>query len=336
MAACNAVMLPRCICMAGLLAVWRVRRVERPVSKEQTPQCDHMGHQQLSAGRPKRHFPIFNKRSRCRAMASGKVAQSRHKGNVAAVDDDDIDNLLAELDLPVAASVAARAASAGESTNHLALSNARAPSAVPAASPLPVLIAKQPQERKLAPDVIAGPISNAMGKPESFKPAQDDLDDLLHELGAPSASAFAASSTLTASASTSVSASPLALRATSGSQSATASALQASAADKGSVKAKCIGPSLGGTADPQGLNLACDRLRCTACDFRCIEFADMAWTSECDYLFFRNHMPDRQKLSVQLSACKGSKAYCCQCSWMTVSKLTATASTKTKWVCAGH
>ncbi|KAJ4463167.1 2Fe-2S ferredoxin [Paratrimastix pyriformis] len=46
--------------------------------------------------------------------------------------------------------------------------------------------------------------------------------------------------------------------------------------------------------------MACDRLRCTGCDFRVLSFSHKAWRSTVDYLFFRNSNLDPAKLSANL------------------------------------
>ena len=50
---------------------------------------------------------------------------------------------------------------------------------------------------------------------------------------------------------------------------------------------------------------ACDRLRCTSCDFRVIYFDDHIWHSRSDYLFFRNCVPDHKCLKKNLIEKKG-------------------------------
>ena len=45
---------------------------------------------------------------------------------------------------------------------------------------------------------------------------------------------------------------------------------------------------------------ACDRLRCTSCDFHITIFDDQSWREETDYLFLRNNHPDRNKLKRNL------------------------------------
>mgnify|MGYP002804267457 CR=1 FL=1 len=44
----------------------------------------------------------------------------------------------------------------------------------------------------------------------------------------------------------------------------------------------------------------CDQLRCTSCDFQVVSFDNYKWHSSCDYLFFRNNIPDFSKLKVNL------------------------------------
>ena len=72
-------------------------------------------------------------------------------------------------------------------------------------------------------------------------------------------------------------------------------------------KGKCLTIFLGGSRDQQGMGpgYACDRLRCSKCDFNVLRFADTAWSERCDYLFFRNFFPDPEKLSVNMEAKKG-------------------------------
>ncbi|XP_043117755.1 protein C8orf37 homolog isoform X2 [Puntigrus tetrazona] len=87
-----------------------------------------------------------------------------------------------------------------------------------------------------------------------------------------------------------------------------------------SVSKKCCPVFLGGSSVPQGVGTsvsqrACNRLRCTSCDFSVMVFEDQEWDSSCDYLFFRNNMPDHNKLKAKLRRKKGGRAYACQCSW---------------------
>ena len=50
---------------------------------------------------------------------------------------------------------------------------------------------------------------------------------------------------------------------------------------------------------------ACNALRCTKCDFDVVRVVDMEWTDKCDYLFFRNHYPNLDKLKANLRSSKG-------------------------------
>jgi hypothetical protein len=50
---------------------------------------------------------------------------------------------------------------------------------------------------------------------------------------------------------------------------------------------------------------ACNALRCTKCDFDVVRVVDMEWTDKCDYLFFRNHYPNLDKLKANLRPSKG-------------------------------
>ncbi|KAL0984853.1 hypothetical protein UPYG_G00149470 [Umbra pygmaea] len=105
---------------------------------------------------------------------------------------------------------------------------------------------------------------------------------------------------------------------------------------------KCCPLFLGGSSISNGLGTAvsqrsCDQLRCISCDFRVAMFDDHEWDPSCDYLFFRNNMPDRQKLRVKLKRRRGYRAYSCQCSWYSARDLThLTEQPKLKWVCGKH
>ena len=50
---------------------------------------------------------------------------------------------------------------------------------------------------------------------------------------------------------------------------------------------------------------ACDRLRCTSCDFQVVWFNDFVWHTRSDYLFFRNNVPDFGRLKKNLVRKKG-------------------------------
>ncbi|KAK2902741.1 hypothetical protein QQF64_010421 [Cirrhinus molitorella] len=105
---------------------------------------------------------------------------------------------------------------------------------------------------------------------------------------------------------------------------------------------KCCPVFLGGSSVPHGLGTsvsqrACNCLRCTSCDFSIIMFDDHEWDSTCDYLFFRNNMPDYHKLKVKLRRKKGGRAYACQCSWhSTVVLSDLREQQQLKWVCGKH
>eukprot|EP00050_Salpingoeca_kvevrii_P003324 m.221710 g.221710 ORF g.221710 m.221710 type:complete len:169 (+) comp10811_c1_seq4:319-825(+) len=107
--------------------------------------------------------------------------------------------------------------------------------------------------------------------------------------------------------------------------------------------AKCFKVIVGGTDLPLGRNngidkeQGCDKLRCTACDFKVCIFDDYRWSDECQYLFFRNNIPDFDKLKPMLHNAPGTRAYACQCSWMSVDDQTELQYTESlKWVCGKH
>ncbi|KAM3840820.1 cilia- and flagella-associated protein 418 isoform 2-T2 [Vipera latastei] len=81
----------------------------------------------------------------------------------------------------------------------------------------------------------------------------------------------------------------------------------------------------------------CDQLRCTACDFRVLHYNDYQWDKSCDYLFFRNNMPEFSKLKTKMLMKKGSRAYACQCTWRSIDELTdLTMDRQLRWVCSKH
>ncbi|KAL5466809.1 hypothetical protein EMCRGX_G030959 [Ephydatia muelleri] len=53
------------------------------------------------------------------------------------------------------------------------------------------------------------------------------------------------------------------------------------------------------------------------------------WHTKSDYLFFRNNVPDYQRLRTNLVRKKGTRAYACQCSWHSVEDTTEVASLTT-------
>ncbi|XP_016152315.1 PREDICTED: protein C8orf37 homolog isoform X1 [Ficedula albicollis] len=90
---------------------------------------------------------------------------------------------------------------------------------------------------------------------------------------------------------------------------------------------RCCPVYLGGSLSPSGIGTniskrTCDQLRCTACDFRVSLFNDYVWDQSCDYLFFRNNMPELSKLRAKMIKKKGARAYACQCSWRSIEELT--------------
>nr|XP_055159431.1 cilia- and flagella-associated protein 418 isoform X2 [Nyctereutes procyonoides] len=109
--------------------------------------------------------------------------------------------------------------------------------------------------------------------------------------------------------------------------------------DKKPVKLKSkssCNPSVRASTQSLGKR-ACDRLRCVACDFRVVSYDDCMWDQSCDYLFFRNNMPEFQKLRTKLVKKPGARAYACQCSWRTAEALTALqADPQLRWVCGRH
>ncbi|XP_067950945.1 cilia- and flagella-associated protein 418-like [Watersipora subatra] len=107
-------------------------------------------------------------------------------------------------------------------------------------------------------------------------------------------------------------------------------------------KQRCFTIYLGGSAHSEGITTtasqrACDRLRCTDCDFKVSVYKDFKWDPSTDYLFLRNNMPDFSRLRAKLIPRTGYKAYACQCQWRNIDKLTELSQSKDlKWVCGKH
>nr|XP_054493762.1 cilia- and flagella-associated protein 418 [Agelaius phoeniceus] len=103
---------------------------------------------------------------------------------------------------------------------------------------------------------------------------------------------------------------------------------------------RCCPVYLGGSLSPSGIGTniskrACDQLRCTACDFRVSLFNDYVWDQSCDYLFFRNNMPELSKLRAKMIKKKGARAYACQCSWRSIDELTDLQTEQQLRACRG-
>ncbi|XP_028281839.1 cilia- and flagella-associated protein 418 [Parambassis ranga] len=105
---------------------------------------------------------------------------------------------------------------------------------------------------------------------------------------------------------------------------------------------RCCPVFVGGSSVTNGVGTAtskrsCDQLRCISCDFWVLMFDDHEWDPSCDYLFFRNNMPDRQKLRSKLKKRRGLRAYACQCSWFsTLEPTDLRDQPQLRWVCGKH
>lgn len=113
--------------------------------------------------------------------------------------------------------------------------------------------------------------------------------------------------------------------------------------DSSLSRKRCVKVLLGGSKFSRGLctgseQRVCDKLRCTSCDFSVVILDDYEWQPDCDYLFFRNNIPDFDKLRSKLRKKRGCCAYACQCSWKSIVQLTELWSSdpQLKWVCGKH
>eukprot|EP00949_MAST-11_sp_MAST-11-sp1_P005330 g5330.t1 len=68
--------------------------------------------------------------------------------------------------------------------------------------------------------------------------------------------------------------------------------------------------------------VANDDLLCLKCMCRVVRFEDLRWKEDSvDYMFFRNYWPDPERLIDGMERARGSAAYCCQCSSISVTKV---------------
>ncbi|CAN0252359.1 unnamed protein product [Ectocarpus sp. 4 AP-2014] len=123
----------------------------------------------------------------------------------------------------------------------------------------------------------------------------------------------------------------------------TAAAVAAVAAPPTKKRRRCGTVFVGGMATDRGFcasslsQRACDKLRCTDCNFEVLCFHGRAWDDQTDYMFLRNNVPDTNKLSARLTPCPDSCAYACQCSWKNVKDVRAQSPTeRPRWACGGH
>mmetsp|Transcript_47178 Transcript_47178/g.102455 ORF Transcript_47178/g.102455 Transcript_47178/m.102455 type:complete len:175 (-) Transcript_47178:440-964(-) len=78
-------------------------------------------------------------------------------------------------------------------------------------------------------------------------------------------------------------------------------------------------PASSRSADRHGSSLGGEsRYRCSKCDFKVLEFEDNVWDSTVDYMFFRNYVPNCEKLSTKLKPKEGKSALACQCAWASI------------------
>ncbi|CAN8183819.1 unnamed protein product [Coccothraustes coccothraustes] len=156
---------------------------------------------------------------------------------------------------------------------------------------------------------------------ERGAPSEEDLDDIIDEICNDS----------------SFTKTPLKLKSNSSSLTPERNSVVVQAHGK-----RCCPVYLGGSLSPSGIGTniskrACDQLRCTACDFRVSLFNDYVWDQSCDYLFFRNNMPELSKLRAKMIKKKGARAYACQCSWRSIDELTdLQTEQQLRWVCGKH
>jgi len=81
----------------------------------------------------------------------------------------------------------------------------------------------------------------------------------------------------------------------------------------------------------------CSTLRCTSCDFTVVYFDRSKWKNgTAEYIFLRNNHPNKTKLRAQITADINSRAFCCQCSSMTITRDTKLSISNSTWICGKH
>ncbi len=162
--------------------------------------------------------------------------------------------------------------------------------------------------------------------------ATEDLDFLIESLSTTKLSKPSSSQHLSTSASTASLPSSTSLQSMSSSVASVVSG----------KFIKCFTIYLGPSNIPRGLHQSqtqcCKQLFCTTCDLQVLEFNNKEWIEpNCNYLFFRNNYPTEQYLKVNLQPKQHSSAYCCQCSWVTVTVVTDLRKhDHLRWFCKGH
>jgi hypothetical protein len=101
-----------------------------------------------------------------------------------------------------------------------------------------------------------------------------------------------------------------------------------------SSKSKCSPVVL---VPPNSRRSSCKRMVCVGCDHEVMFISNKRWIeSKCEYLFFRLNIPDVKKLSVNCESAPGTNAYCCQCTWRSVSEPEELSNLNKKhprWMC---
>jgi hypothetical protein len=132
------------------------------------------------------------------------------------------------------------------------------------------------------------------------------------------------------------------------SAASSSSNLNGDSSTKSIQKQRCCQVVLGNALAQRGFRASsfspcvCNALLCSQCNFKVLFFPQMRWQSSADYLFFRNNMPNTDKLSTKLERSEQSGAYCCQCQCTSVSAtegkrvLTIGSAQDPQWICTGH
>eukprot|EP00052_Salpingoeca_macrocollata_P022178 m.192230 g.192230 ORF g.192230 m.192230 type:complete len:255 (-) comp21734_c0_seq5:34-798(-) len=187
----------------------------------------------------------------------------------------------------------------------------------------------QGEKAPSARSAVKTPAAQPKPKPAASTAAVDDVDDLLRDLELPHHLKHDRKQQASGSAPATASLSPI-----------TSPSSVCSSAQQRTIK--CMPLLLGGCSLDLGANrgtskCACSSLRCTSCDFKVCCFDNQRWAEDSDYLFFRNNMPEKDKLKAKLETAPGTRAYSCQCSWRSIdSETRVDADPALKWVCAKH